>query len=222
MHPLRGPDALPAAGTRHLAGAGRPSSGRSGPALSSGPACPPHGELTLTVHLDILPALGEDKGNQIVGGLRDAPPDALVVADLQVTGLRGVPEAAVVVRPAPAGVLHASLQVEQVDHFMKESSGNVLNGPIQRPRSDVQLVSRASVRSLPRLCHGDMSVGPGRVLDGDDGLLDDAVEVSLVQGPENLLQVPGGPAGLYGLLHGAYLPKSKVFRPAEIGGGDFG
>lgn len=65
---------------------------------------------------------------------------------MEVSLLGGVPEFLVVVGSSPAGILYAGLEVEQVDHFMKNRSRHIFNGPIQGSGSYVQFVALSSVR----------------------------------------------------------------------------
>ena len=94
-----------------------------------------------TVHVDIRPALLNDEVAEGVGRLCDAPSDARVIADRQVTGGSRIPEFLVVVRSAPAAILNAVLQIPEVYHFMQQSRRRVLDRPVECSRSDVQLMA---------------------------------------------------------------------------------
>lgn len=109
MHRFRCPDALPALGTSQLAGAGSPARNRRRASLGSRPFHAPHGKAVPAVHHNVVPALGDNELNQRVRGFRDAPPNALVIGDVEVPGLCRIPKPLVVVGPAPAGVLDARL-----------------------------------------------------------------------------------------------------------------
>lgn len=165
----------------------------------------PRGESPLdTVHLYIFPPLRQDELAQGVSRLGDAPPDARVVLDVQVTGNRSVPKLLVVVRPAPAGVFDALLYVPQVDAFMQHGGDHVLDGPVERPRPDVQLVPGA-VAPVPSLGDGHMAVGSRRALYRDDGFLQLVVGVFGVEGAEDFFQVSGGSGSLDDLFHFRFL-----------------
>lgn len=206
IHRFRGPDALPAFGTGQLAGAGGPSGRRDSSAFGSWPSHAPHGKAVLPVHHNIIPALGDNELDKRLRRLRDTPPNALVIGDMEVPRLRRLPKPLVVVGPAPAGVLYPGLYIIEMDHFMEHRSRHVLDGPVQGPGSDVQLMPCSPVRPLPRLGYGDVSVSPWRALDSNDRLLNGPVKVMRIQSPENLLQIPRRPAGLDSLLHGPFLP----------------
>lgn len=94
-----------------------------------------------SVHVDVRPALFDDEVTEGVGRLCDAPSDARVIADRQVTGGSRIPEFLVVVRPAPAAILNAVLQIPEVYHFMQQRRRCVFNRPVERSRSDVQLMA---------------------------------------------------------------------------------
>lgn len=61
------------------------------------------------VHLNVLPTLLQNELAQRVGRLRDAPPDARVVAYFQVTGFGSFLESLVMIRSAPTAILYAVL-----------------------------------------------------------------------------------------------------------------
>ena len=90
---------------------------------------------------------------------------------MQIPDLRRLPKSLVVVGPAPAGVLYSRLEVEQVDHLMEHRSCYVFDGPVKGPGSYVQFMPLSSIRPLPRLGYGDMTVSPGGALDGDNSLI---------------------------------------------------
>ena len=63
---------------------------------------------------------------------------------------------------------------------MKHGSRHVFYGAVQRPGSDVKLMPLSAVRPLPCLSYGDMPVGPGGTLDGNNGFLDNPAEIMLI------------------------------------------
>ena len=99
---------------------------------------------------------------------------------MQIPCLGGVTKFLVVVGPAPAGVLYAGLQIIKMDHFMKNGSRHVFYGSVEGSRSDIQFMALSAVRPLPCLSHGDMPVGPGGTLDGNNGFLDNPAEIMLI------------------------------------------
>lgn len=128
------------------------------------------------VHADVRPPLRQNEFAQGVGRLGDAPPDARVVPDVQVTGDGGVAELLVVVRPAPAGVLDALLHIPQVHTFVQHGGDHVFDGPVQCPRPDVQFVPGA-VAPVPCPGDGHMAVGPRGTLDGYNRFLELPAEI---------------------------------------------
>lgn len=153
-----------------------------------------------SVHVNIRPALLNDEVAEGVGRLGDAPPDARVVADRQVTGGGCIPEFLVVVRPAPAAILNAVLQIPEVHHLMQKRRRRVFDRPVECSRSDVQLVAMF-LPLAPRLANCHMAVCAGRALDGDDGFFQLPVEIFGIQRPEHLFKVASGSGSLDSLFH---------------------
>lgn len=119
----------------------------------------------------VFPALLDDELHQHVRRFGNTPSDALVIADFQVPCLSCIPEGLVVVCPVPAAILDSILQMVEVYHLVQDGGNHVFDWPVQRPRADVQLVAAFPVRTGPRFSNGNMPVGPGRGLDGNNWLL---------------------------------------------------
>ena len=121
VHFLCGSHRLTATGTNQFAGAAGSGRGRRGDASRC--ACPdaPDTESVVAAHVYIVPPLRNDEFNQCVCRLRDAPPDAAVIGDSQITGFGGGLEAFIVICPAPAGILDALLHIPEVAALMEQS-----------------------------------------------------------------------------------------------------
>lgn len=152
------------------------------------------------VHRNIRPALFNDEIAKGLGRLRDTPPDARVVADGQVACGGCIPEFFIVVRPAPAAILNAVLQIPEVYHFMQQRRRRVFDRPVECSRSDVQLMA-VFLPLAPRLANCHMAVCAGRALDGDDGFFQLPIEVFGIQRPEHLFKVASGSGSLDSLFH---------------------
>ena len=165
MYLFGGPHAVAAAGAdifTGVAGLGwwRGSRGAA-TACSARGACPFD-----AVHIDVCPALFYNIVTQRLGGFGHAPPDARVIADGQVAGGGCIPEFFVVIRPAPAAILYPVLQVPEMHHLVQQGGRHILNRPVKRSCSDVQLVA-VFLPFAPRFAHRYMAVCTRCALDGD-------------------------------------------------------
>lgn len=163
MHDFGGPDACPA--TRALVfdavtvGVSRSGSGcRSGAAPARPRAC---AAPLQTVDLDILPALLNDEIQKGLGGLGDAPSNALVVADGKVSRLSSGLKPFIVIFPAAAAaILNALLHIVEMHTFMQHCGNHIFNGSVERSRADVQLVP-VFLAPPPCLANRDMTIRAG-------------------------------------------------------------
>ena len=85
-------------------------------------------------HLDVLPALEDDKVQQLLGRARDGPAVLLVVVDGQPMCLGLLLKAPVVVDSVVAGVLDAGLHAVLVDHLVQQGGSGLLDGAVKGSR----------------------------------------------------------------------------------------
>ena len=110
-------------------------------------------------------------------------------------------ESLVVVGVPSAAILYPVREVVQVYRLVHDGRNDILDGPLQRLRSYVQLVPPFLALALPNLGYGHMTVCPRRTLDGDDRLFQLPAEPVRIDGAENLLKVSRCSACLDGVFH---------------------
>lgn len=120
-------------------------------------------------HLDVLPALEDDKVQQLLGRARDGPAVLLVVVDGQPVCLCLLLKAPVVVDPVVAGVLGSSLHAVLMHHLMQQGGGGLLDGTVKGSRRNIDLVFVLAA-CLPDLGTGDVTVCGWGLFQADDGL----------------------------------------------------
>ena len=119
-------------------------------------------------HLDGRPALRFDEIQQGQAGACNRPAVFGVFFDAQPVPLGGGLEFAVVVTaPAPAAILYAVHDVEQVAHFMQQRGAGFFYGPVQRGGADIDLIPLYVARR-PCFVAGDMPIGARRLFKGDN------------------------------------------------------
>lgn len=94
----------------------------------------------LTVHFDIAPTLGDDKVDKGLCRLGDAPSNAGVIADFEVSRLCRIAEIFIVITSAPAGIRDFVLNVIQMDSLMEQCGHDLGYVPVKRARPDVELM----------------------------------------------------------------------------------
>ena len=82
--------------------------------------CLPYPTTPPLTHLDILPALEDDKVQQLLGRARDGPAVLFMVVDGQAVCLGLLLKAPVVIDPVVAGVLDAGLHAVLVHHLVQQ------------------------------------------------------------------------------------------------------
>ena len=119
------------------------------------------------VHTNIVPALFQNEITEGFCRFCDAPSDARVIADFQVAGFGCRLEFLIMIRAAPAAILHAVLDVPKVYTLMQGSSYHTFYRSCERSRADVQLVA-GHIPSLQRFGYGNVSICLGRTLYRDN------------------------------------------------------
>lgn len=121
-------------------------------------------------------------------------------------GLCGGLKALVVIGSALAGCIADTMnQIVQVCHLVQQGGRGVLNGAVQCCGGNIDLVPLLCAlfgADRPSFDCGDVTVGRGRLFQGDDGLRQFAVVVVLVEFPEHFFELACGAAGLDGAFHG--------------------
>ena len=72
-----------------------------------------------------------------------------------------------------------------------------------------------AIGKQPCFANGDVPVCPRRIGQGNDWFLQLSIKIAFIQCPENLFQISGGSAGLYGFFHGTSLPIVFFWLPSN-------
>ena len=151
-------------------------------------------------HLDILPALEDDKVQQLLGRTRDGPAILFVVVDGQSVCLCLLLKAPVVVDPVVAGVLDAGLHAVLVHHLMQQGGSGLFNGTVKGSLRNINLVLVLAA-CLPDLGTGDVTIGGRGLFQADDGFGQLACKVVFVELAEHLFQLTSSAGGFDSLFH---------------------
>ena len=115
-------------------------------------------------------------------------------------------KALVVIGSALAGCIADTVnQIVKVCHLVQQGGRGVLNRAVQCCGGNIDLIPLFCVlfgADRPSFDCSDMTIGGGRLFQGDDGLWQFAVIVMLVELPEQLIEMACGAAGINGAFHG--------------------
>lgn len=147
----------------------------------------------------------QDELNEVIARRGQRPAVFLVMLHDKAVTLGNLFEALVMVGVASAGILDSVDMAVVMDHLMQKRGADILDGPCQCSRADVDFVAVAGNRYPSIIPHREVTVGAGRGLNRDGRPYKCIFKIVVVQEVKELVQVTSNTVIRSQLFHSPFL-----------------